>query len=385
MRMQTLQRHAAALLVAAMLAGCGTMGSDKGSAADGDAVTPGDRAVQQGAPGDNRENTPGDESPSGAGTGASDQERGGASPPFNNDPGTDDEATVGPEPTNPLNAPNPDTTAEASGAGISDSSGGRRTAGEPTVGPTSSKGYTEEGSNAVGSLAGPTAYATSNGATDENNPGDATGAGQTAVSSVDERATIIAEQEATAQAANTPSSGPRPSSSVTVPESAAADPSATTDTSVNAGPSATVETYDPNRAQDLVEALQSDGRFTQLLSAFDATEMPNFIAGLDSFTLFAPTDEAFAALPGDELQRLLDNPDQLKEVLQYHVTLEAITPAQLARQTTVQSVNAYIIDISLDGNDIVLNNDARISSNSFNAAEGVIFSIDKVLLPPTQQ
>ncbi len=138
-------------------------------------------------------------------------------------------------------------------------------------------------------------------------------------------------------------------------------------------------------AADLVETARAAGQFTILLRAADAAGMTQMLRGRGPFTVFAPTDEAFRALPAGMLDMLLkpENLDQLKKVLGYHVTFGRLTSSDLANplSSIMMSINAPVT-LKKEGG-AVLANDAHIVTPDIAADNGVVQVINKVLLPAT--
>ena len=130
------------------------------------------------------------------------------------------------------------------------------------------------------------------------------------------------------------------------------------------------------------EVLAEDGRFTTLLAALQATGLDTALAEAGPFTIFAPTDEAFARLPAGTVQSLLANPDALKNILLYHVASGDLNTAELAAQrniSTLQDASARIY--SAFGRTYV--NNAFIQTGNIDASNGIVHAISRVLLPPT--
>ena len=138
-----------------------------------------------------------------------------------------------------------------------------------------------------------------------------------------------------------------------------------------------------NMAQaDIVDtAIAADG-FDTLVAAVQAAGLVDTLKGEGPFTVFAPTDAAFAALPAGTLDSLLmpENRDQLVDILTYHVVPGAVTSDQLAGQVmTVNSVEGSPIQI--DATDGVMVNDAHVVQADIEASNGVIHVIDTVIMP----
>jgi len=134
-----------------------------------------------------------------------------------------------------------------------------------------------------------------------------------------------------------------------------------------------------DHGRSVVDVARQAGGFTTLLTALDAAGLTETLSGTGPFTVFAPTDEAFAALPAGALESLLADPDALREVLVYHVVAgraEAADVAGLASVTTLQGGTLAIS--TADG---VRVGNARVIAADVAAANGVIHVIDAVLLP----
>ena len=133
---------------------------------------------------------------------------------------------------------------------------------------------------------------------------------------------------------------------------------------------------------DIVDIAVSNGNFDTLVAAVTAADLVDTLKGEGPFTVFAPTDAAFAALPAGTVETLLmpENKDQLISILPYHVVPGAVTSDQLAGQrlnvATVQGETVHV-----DGTDGVTVNNATVTTADIMASNGVIHVIDTVLLP----
>jgi uncharacterized surface protein with fasciclin (FAS1) repeats len=133
---------------------------------------------------------------------------------------------------------------------------------------------------------------------------------------------------------------------------------------------------------NIVDIAAGDDRFTTLVAAIQAAGLVETLTGAGPFTVFAPTNEAFAALPAGTVDTLLmpENRDQLVAVLTYHVVPGAVTSDQLAgKRMDVATVNGQTVHI--DGRRGVQVNRSRVTQADILASNGVIHVIDKVLLP----
>ena len=137
-----------------------------------------------------------------------------------------------------------------------------------------------------------------------------------------------------------------------------------------------------DRAPDIVEVAQSAGTFDTLVAAVSAADLVGTLQGDGPFTVFAPTDDAFAALPAGTVESLLEpeNKDQLVAILTYHVVPGKVMAADLAGQRlSVATVNGA--EVHIDGRDGVRVEDATVVQADIAASNGVIHVIDSVLLP----
>lgn len=134
--------------------------------------------------------------------------------------------------------------------------------------------------------------------------------------------------------------------------------------------------------KDIVETASSNGSFTTLVAALEATGLDETLQGEGPFTVFAPTDEAFARLPAGTVENLLlpENKDQLIAILTYHVVAGKVTSAQVVKLDSAATVNGQDVRFSLN-EDSVMVDGARIAAVDVMASNGVIHVIDEVILP----
>jgi len=135
--------------------------------------------------------------------------------------------------------------------------------------------------------------------------------------------------------------------------------------------------------KDIVDTAVSAGQFKTLASALDAAGLVETLKGDGPFTVFAPTDEAFAKLPAGTLENLLkpENKDQLVAILTYHVVPGKVQAADVVKLDEAKTVNGKMIDIKVKG-DMAMVNDAKVTKADIAASNGVIHVIDTVILPP---
>ena len=131
--------------------------------------------------------------------------------------------------------------------------------------------------------------------------------------------------------------------------------------------------------KNIVEVATEAGSFNTLIAALEATELTSVLEGDGPFTVFAPTDEAFAALPEGALDNLLANPDQLAKILTMHVVsgeARAADVVNLAEVTTVEGTA-----LAIETADGVSIGGAKVVAADVEAGNGVIHVIDRVILP----
>jgi uncharacterized surface protein with fasciclin (FAS1) repeats len=133
--------------------------------------------------------------------------------------------------------------------------------------------------------------------------------------------------------------------------------------------------------KDIVDIAASNGSFTTLVKAVQAAGLVETLKGDGPFTVFAPTDAAFAALPEGTVENLLkpENKDQLVAILTYHVVPGKVMSSDLTDGMTAATVQGGEITVDLDGGAKI--NDASVVSADIEADNGVIHVIDKVILP----
>lgn len=133
--------------------------------------------------------------------------------------------------------------------------------------------------------------------------------------------------------------------------------------------------------KDIVDTAAAAGSFDTLLAAATAAGLVDALKGDGPLTVFAPTDEAFAALPEGTVENLLkpENKDQLVAVLTYHVVSGKVMSTDLKDDMTAATLQGSDVTIDLDNG--VMVNDATVVSADIETSNGVIHVIDKVILP----
>jgi uncharacterized surface protein with fasciclin (FAS1) repeats len=167
--------------------------------------------------------------------------------------------------------------------------------------------------------------------------------------------------------------------------SGSAGTSATT-TSGSAGTSATTTSGSATGTTDSVlGAAASDPRFSTLAGLLETSGLSTQLEALGPFTLFAPTNEAFAALPAGTLESLAQNPSLLQQILLYHVAEGAISSEEITSATaptTATTAEGQELQIGVNDGTVTVNGTAEVIDTDIEAGQGVIHVIDEVLLPP---
>jgi uncharacterized surface protein with fasciclin (FAS1) repeats len=141
------------------------------------------------------------------------------------------------------------------------------------------------------------------------------------------------------------------------------------------------------RAQDkdIVDTAVSAGSFKTLAAALKAAGLVDTLKGTGPFTVFAPTDEAFAKLPAGTVENLLkpENKAQLTAILTYHVVPGAVMAADVVKLKEAKTVNGEAVGIQVMGASVMVDK-ARVVKTDIRASNGVIHVIDSVMLPPAK-
>jgi len=131
---------------------------------------------------------------------------------------------------------------------------------------------------------------------------------------------------------------------------------------------------------NIVETASSAGKFSTLLTAAKKAGLAETLSDGGPFTVFAPTDEAFSKLPDGTVQNLLDNPEQLKQVLLYHVLDGKVKAKKAMKTDEAKTLQGQTLQLEANGKTLMINN-AKVIMADVMASNGVIHAIDTVLLP----
>lgn len=144
----------------------------------------------------------------------------------------------------------------------------------------------------------------------------------------------------------------------------------------------TTNAWAAHRGGDLVQRLERDGRFTTLLTALEVAGLKGTVATGGTFTVFAPTDEAFAALPPGTVESLVTNVPVLQSILLYHVLAGRESIIDLLKDSTTETLQGKPLLVVKEGSKVLVNRQQMIFP-WLTAANGVIYPIKGVLLPPS--
>ena len=138
--------------------------------------------------------------------------------------------------------------------------------------------------------------------------------------------------------------------------------------------------------KDIVDTAVGAGSFKTLVAAVKAAGLVETLKGEGPFTVFAPTDEAFAKLPAGTVEDLLkpENKEKLVDILTYHVVSGKVMAAAAVKLDKATAVNKKEIKLAVKDGGLMLNDSAKVAKPDIEASNGVIHVIDNVILPPAK-
>jgi uncharacterized surface protein with fasciclin (FAS1) repeats len=138
--------------------------------------------------------------------------------------------------------------------------------------------------------------------------------------------------------------------------------------------------------KDIVDTAVGAGSFKTLVAAVKAAGLVDTLKGEGPFTVFAPTDEAFAKLPKGTVEDLLkpENKDKLVDILTYHVVSGKVMAEAAVKLDKATAVNKKDIKLAVKDGKLTLNDSAKVATADIEASNGVIHVIDTVILPPAK-
>jgi uncharacterized surface protein with fasciclin (FAS1) repeats len=135
--------------------------------------------------------------------------------------------------------------------------------------------------------------------------------------------------------------------------------------------------------KNIVETAVAAGSFKTLAAALQAAGLVETLSGKGPFTVFAPTDEAFAKLPAGTVEALLKDKEKLTAILTYHVVAGNVPSSEVVKLTSAKTVNGQDVKIKVMDGKVMVNN-AHVVKADVQATNGVIHVIDTVILPPAK-
>lgn len=132
--------------------------------------------------------------------------------------------------------------------------------------------------------------------------------------------------------------------------------------------------------KDIVTTAVDAGTFKTLATALTEAGLVEALKGEGPFTVFAPTDDAFAKLPEGTIETLLNDKETLKKILLYHVVSGEVTSKEVVNLTNAETLSGKNVNIKIN-NGTVMINDAKVTGADVMASNGVIHVIDTVLIP----
>jgi uncharacterized surface protein with fasciclin (FAS1) repeats len=137
--------------------------------------------------------------------------------------------------------------------------------------------------------------------------------------------------------------------------------------------------------KDIVDTAVAAGQFKTLATALGEAGLVDTLKGPGPFTVFAPTDDAFAKLPAGTVENLLkpENKDELTAILTYHVVPGRVMAAEVVKLNEAKTLNGKMLKVTVKGSTVMIN-DAKVTATDVVASNEVIHVIDSVLLPPTK-
>jgi uncharacterized surface protein with fasciclin (FAS1) repeats len=133
-------------------------------------------------------------------------------------------------------------------------------------------------------------------------------------------------------------------------------------------------------AADIVDTAIAAGNFNTLVTAIKAAGLVDTLKSAGPFTVFAPTDEAFAKLPAGTVEALLKDPAKLKKILTYHVVSGKVMAADVVKMKFAKTVEGSSARISAKGGTVMIDN-AKVVKTDIICDNGVIHVIDTVIMP----
>lgn len=149
-------------------------------------------------------------------------------------------------------------------------------------------------------------------------------------------------------------------------------------------PEETTATEVGEAGDSIVDVASANGSFDTLVAAVQAAGLDETLSAEGPYTVFAPTDEAFASLPEGTIEKLVkpENQEALGQILAYHVVAGAV-PSEEIEEGSIGTVEGSDVEVAVDATGVIVNGEANVVQPDVVADNGVIHVVDTVLLPPT--
>jgi len=139
----------------------------------------------------------------------------------------------------------------------------------------------------------------------------------------------------------------------------------------------------PAKQNTVIATLQGNSDFSTLVNALSVAALSGTLGGSTSYTIFAPTNEAFAALPSGVLTALLSNPTKLASVLNYHIVAGKVNETAMFELTSLVTLQGSSLPVGVAGTSLVVGGNGSLNEAAIPCTDGVIHPITSVLIPPT--
>jgi len=133
--------------------------------------------------------------------------------------------------------------------------------------------------------------------------------------------------------------------------------------------------------QTIAQIVETNPNFSTLLAALKAADLVKTLSGPGPFTVFAPTNQAFAKIPKADLDKLLADKAALTKVLTYHVVAGRVPSSEVVKLKEAKTVQGQSVSIAVSDGSVILNGNSKVTTVDIPASNGVIHVIDTVLLP----
>lgn len=137
-------------------------------------------------------------------------------------------------------------------------------------------------------------------------------------------------------------------------------------------------------ASSIIETAEAAGSFKTLLAAVEAADLSGALSGDGPFTVFAPTDDAFAALPKGTVEALLKDTEKLTAILTYHVLDGAVKSGEVVKIESAETLNGQSVAVKVSKGRVMIDN-ANVTTTDIICSNGVIHVIDAVMLPKEEK